>query len=108
MHTAAQASAEHERCFTSCEGTCRIGERIAFNYLVSQKYTGETADVEVLRDGQPMKLSVSLARPAALVPLHLNGRDPSYFVIAGGTCSRRTSFKSMLNASKRIVLLSLQ
>lgn len=76
-------------------GACRIGERIAFNYLVSQKYTGEHADLEVLRKGQLMKLNMALARPAALVPLHLNGRDPSFFVIAGivtdrSHCSART------------------
>lgn len=26
---------------------CRTGERIAFNYLISQKYTGEHAELEV-------------------------------------------------------------
>lgn len=30
-----------------------------------------------------MTLEVELMRPAALVPHHLNGKDPSYLVIAG-------------------------
>ncbi|KAK9813853.1 hypothetical protein WJX73_001994 [Symbiochloris irregularis] len=61
----------------------RVGERIAFNYLVSQKFSGETAELEVLRGGQPHTLQVTLTRPSPLVPLHLDGQDPSYFVIAG-------------------------
>lgn len=28
-------------------------------------------------------MSVTLARPAALVPLHLAGKDPSFFIVAG-------------------------
>ena len=63
---------------------CRLGERIAFNYLVSQKYTGEQAELQVLRQGRPLTLAITLPRPAALVPLHLHGRDPSFFVVAGG------------------------
>lgn len=61
----------------------RLGERIAFTYLVSQKYTGEAAELEVLRKGEPHRMSVTLARPAALVPLHLAGKDPSFFIVAG-------------------------
>ena len=63
--------------------TCRTGERIAFNYLISQKYTGEHAELEVLREGRPVALRVPLDRPHALVPLHLGGAQPSYLVVAG-------------------------
>ncbi|KAK9842610.1 hypothetical protein WJX84_004330 [Apatococcus fuscideae] len=61
----------------------RTGERIAFNFLVSQKYTGEAAILDVLRDGASQQLDINLTRPSALVPLHLNNTDPSYVVIAG-------------------------
>jgi len=30
----------------------RTGERIAFSYLISQKYVGDEAELEVLRDGK--------------------------------------------------------
>jgi hypothetical protein len=36
----------------------RTGERIAFTYLISQKYTGETAQVDVLRDGEEISMEV--------------------------------------------------
>jgi hypothetical protein len=37
----------------------------------------------VLRDGRELELEVKLLKPRALVPLHLNGKDPAYLVIAG-------------------------
>lgn len=74
-------------------GALRTGERIAFNFLVSQKYTGEAAKLDVLRDGASQQLDINLSRPSALVPLHLNNTDPSYVVIAGRSscCSKYTS-----------------
>ncbi|PSC72432.1 Protease Do-like 9 isoform B [Micractinium conductrix] len=59
------------------------GERIAFSYLTSQKYTGDIAHLDILREGKPEHLSIKLMRPNSLVPHHLGGRDPSYFMIAG-------------------------
>ena len=38
-------------------------ERVAFDYLVSLKRPGERADLQLLRNGQPLHLSVLLARP---------------------------------------------
>ena len=61
----------------------RSGERIAFGYLISQKFVGERASVEVLRGGAPLQLDISLAAPQPLVPLHLAGADPSFLVVAG-------------------------
>lgn len=63
---------------------CRSGERIAFGYLVSRKFTGEQARLEVLRGGQLHTVHASLDAPQALVPLHLAGADPSFLIIAGG------------------------
>ena len=67
---------------------CRSGERIAFGYLTSQKFTGEHAKVEVLRDGKPLVLDIKLNKPRPLVPMHLSGKDPSFFVIAGADLSQ--------------------
>ncbi|KAK9908877.1 hypothetical protein WJX75_004161 [Coccomyxa subellipsoidea] len=69
----------------ACDGTVpfRTGERIHFNYLISQKYTGEHAQLDLLRKGQEVSLRVPLDRPHALVPLHLGGHQPSYLVVAG-------------------------
>ena len=63
--------------------TCREKERIAFNYLTSQKYAGEHAVLDVWRDAREIRLTVQLMRPRLLVPLHLSNADPSFFVVAG-------------------------
>lgn len=61
----------------------RSGERIAFAHLISQKFTGESAKMDVLRGGKEMQVEVLLMAPQPLVPLHLSGQDPSFLVIAG-------------------------
>lgn len=38
------------------------GERIAFSYLTSQKFTGEMATLDILRDGQPMRLEIKVGQ----------------------------------------------
>lgn len=45
----------------------RSGERISFGYLVSQKYTGETATLRVSRQGEEMDVDVRLRIPKRLV-----------------------------------------
>lgn len=67
----------------SSDANCREKERIAFNYLTSQKYSGEQAVLDVWRDGQDVQLTIHLMRPRLLVPLHLANADPSFFVVAG-------------------------
>lgn len=69
----------------ACDGTVpfRTGERIAFGYLTSQKFSGDMARVDILREGQETTVDVQLMRPNSLVPHHLNGADPSYLVVAG-------------------------
>ena len=61
----------------------RSGERIAFSYLTSQKFTGDVCSLDILRDGVESTVSVQLMRPNALIPHHLAGGDPSYLVVAG-------------------------
>ncbi|CAD7694758.1 unnamed protein product [Ostreobium quekettii] len=69
----------------ACDGTVpfRTSERIMFTFLVANKFVGNMADLLVLRDGTPTRLQFELGRPQALVPSHLNGKNPSYFVVAG-------------------------
>jgi len=66
----------------------RSGERIAFSYLVSNKYVGETAELRVLRaqeTGGPkeMVVKVECGLPNRLVPVHIAEKPPSFFIIAG-------------------------
>lgn len=61
----------------------RAGEPITFNYLVSEKYVGESARVKYLRDGKMNETSITFNAMKRLVPWHIEGTPPSYF-IAGG------------------------
>ncbi|KAH6797444.1 DegP protease 9 [Perilla frutescens var. hirtella] len=61
----------------------RHGERIGFSYLVSQKYTGDTAAIKVLRNSEVLKFKVKLSTHRRLVPAHNKGRPPSYYIIGG-------------------------
>ncbi|OIW19018.1 hypothetical protein TanjilG_10579 [Lupinus angustifolius] len=61
----------------------RHGERIGFSYLVSQKYTGDRALVKVLRNSEILKFNIKLATHKRLIPAHIKGRPPSYYIVAG-------------------------
>lgn len=61
----------------------RAGERVAFSYLVSQKFAGDAARVRVLRDRRVLDVAVPLAVVDKLVPVHIAGAAPSYFVFGG-------------------------
>ncbi|KAK1267810.1 Protease Do-like 9 [Acorus gramineus] len=61
----------------------RHGERIGFSYLVSQKFTGETAVIKVLRNSQTLVFNIKLATHKRLIPAHIKGKPPSYYIIAG-------------------------
>ncbi|CAN6214445.1 unnamed protein product [Urochloa humidicola] len=61
----------------------RHGERIGFSYLVSQKYTGEKARVKVLRNSKIYEFNIKLATHKRLIPAHIKGRPPSYYIVAG-------------------------
>jgi len=65
----------------------RKHERVAYSWKVAQKFYGEPADLEVLRDGKIMKLRIENFHPEVpLVPVHLFGRaheGPSYMIVAG-------------------------
>lgn len=41
------------------------------------------AELRVLTGGKVKSMSVKLAQPVRLIPVHNHGRPPSYFIIAG-------------------------
>ncbi|KAM0033657.1 putative peptidase Do [Helianthus debilis subsp. tardiflorus] len=61
----------------------RHGERIGFSYLVSQKYTGDKALVKILRNSKTHEFNIKLATHKRLIPAHIGGKPPSYYIIAG-------------------------
>lgn len=61
----------------------RHGERIGFSYLVSQKYTGDCAKIQVLRDSKILSFNIELASLCRLIPSHSKCKHPSYYIIAG-------------------------
>ncbi|KAL6217301.1 hypothetical protein ACLB2K_010518 [Fragaria x ananassa] len=68
-----------------CEGTVpfRSNERIAFRYLISQKFEGDVAELGIIRAGEFMKVKAELNPRVHLVPYHIDGGQPSYLIIAG-------------------------
>ncbi|KAB1199427.1 Protease Do-like 2, chloroplastic [Morella rubra] len=68
-----------------CEGTVpfRSNERIAFRYLISQKFAGDVAELGIIRAGKFIKVQVALNPRVHLVPYHIDGGQPSYMIIAG-------------------------
>ncbi|KAK4558598.1 hypothetical protein RGQ29_008060 [Quercus rubra] len=68
-----------------CEGTVpfRTNERIAFHYLISQKFAGDVAELGIIRARNFMKVQVALNPRVHLVPYHIDGDQPSYLIIAG-------------------------
>ena len=61
----------------------RTGERINFSYLVSRKYVGDKSEVTVLRNGKVMNFTIDLTPHNRLVPVHIEGLPPSYYICAG-------------------------
>ncbi|ONH93785.1 hypothetical protein PRUPE_8G252400 [Prunus persica] len=68
-----------------CEGTVpfRSNERIAFRYLISQKFAGDVSDLGIIRAGEFKKVKAVLNPRVHLVPFHIDGGQPSYLIIAG-------------------------
>ncbi|KAG6747032.1 hypothetical protein POTOM_049408 [Populus tomentosa] len=61
----------------------RHGERIGFSYLISQKYTGDNAAIKVLRNSKTLEFVIKLSTHRRLIPPHVKGKPPSYYIIAG-------------------------
>ncbi|KAI3979068.1 hypothetical protein MKX01_016243 [Papaver californicum] len=67
------------------EGTVpfRSTERIAFRYLISQKFAGDTVEIGIIRKGAFMQVQTVVNPRVHLVPYHIEGGQPSYLIIAG-------------------------
>ncbi|OVA15090.1 Peptidase S1 [Macleaya cordata] len=67
------------------EGTVpfRSTERIAFRYLISQKFAGDVVELGIIRQGNFMKVQTVVNPRVHLVPYHIEGGQPSYLIIAG-------------------------
>ncbi|KAG8488116.1 hypothetical protein CXB51_018266 [Gossypium anomalum] len=61
----------------------RHGERIGFSYLVSQKYTGDSSAIEVLRNSEILNFNIKFTSHRRLIPAHNGSKPPSYYIIAG-------------------------
>jgi len=61
----------------------RTGERISFHYLVSEKYVGERAEITFSRNGKTRVAALQLSSTPRLVPVHIDGAPPTYFIVAG-------------------------
>lgn len=68
-----------------CEGTVpfRSSERIAFRYLISQKFAGDVSELGIIRAGTFMTVKTVLNPRVTLVPYHIEGGQPSYLIVAG-------------------------
>ncbi len=61
----------------------RQDERIAWSYMVSCKHIGDAIELLVWRDGKEVTVHVELKPRPTLVPIHLSGLPPSFFITAG-------------------------
>lgn len=67
------------------EGTVpfRSTERIAFRYLISQKFSGDIVELGIIRQGALTKVRTVLNPRVHLVPYHIEEGQPSYLIVAG-------------------------
>ncbi|KAK3232863.1 protease Do-like, partial [Cymbomonas tetramitiformis] len=61
----------------------RHGERIAFTYLISQKYRGEQATLKLIKNGKKTNVKVSLEVTRKLIQVQGQQPRPSYLIVAG-------------------------
>jgi S1-C subfamily serine protease len=61
----------------------KTGERITFEYLLTQKFVGDSCELEILRNGKVMNVTVKTIERQSLVPPVFYDKKPSYFVFAG-------------------------
>jgi len=61
----------------------RKDERVKFTWLLNSFQTGDKAEVGILRDGVPVKLTLKLAPTPYLVPLMQYDTRPTYLEFAG-------------------------
>lgn len=69
----------------SVDGTYefRKGERLAFSYLISSKFVGDSLAIKVVRDGKMLNESVRLKKTKDLVAPPKHYEKPSYYIYGG-------------------------
>ena len=83
MQHAASIAPGQSEVWTVAPDPTSLALSIVRRHLISQKFCGDLVVVEVLRKGQATRLEVPLGRPAQLVPVHNEGRDPRSVRAAG-------------------------
>ena len=64
----------------------REGERTFFGYLMQKKYINDQVRLQILRQGQPMTVDITLTQPVdfdRLVPHKQHDHPPTYFIYGG-------------------------
>ncbi len=81
------------------EGMVKIGDtlRVRFTYLVQQLAQNSSVPLKVLRNGQPVAISLPVARQRTMLIPYLQGTYPPYFIY--GSLVFSTPNADMLNAT---------
>jgi len=76
---------ELDRVPIASDGTIpfRGEERVLFSHLLRQKFTGDSVNVTLLRNGEILETVVDLELPPQLVPWYMYDKNPSYLIYAG-------------------------
>ncbi len=64
----------------------RPKERTSFSYFVQQNQVGDTIEMEILRNGEPMTLDITLKHPMQrdwLIPMEMYDVLPTYYIYGG-------------------------
>lgn len=61
----------------------RRGERVDFKFVVTKRFIGDKAKLDLIRQGKEMAVEVELKAYQYLVPPHLSNGKPSYFMVGG-------------------------
>jgi S1-C subfamily serine protease len=61
----------------------RKGERVRYDYIISKHQIGEKISVDIIRNANPLKLTVKLKSFETLVEGPFYDKEPSYYVFAG-------------------------
>ena len=75
-------TAESVQCLQVRAAACRASLCAATAWL-TQPSTAAQAEVRVLQGGVERRLRVSLRSPHRLIPVHIQGRPPPYFILGG-------------------------
>eukprot|EP00471_Norrisiella_sphaerica_P004880 CAMPEP_0184480848 /NCGR_PEP_ID=MMETSP0113_2-20130426/2346_1 /TAXON_ID=91329 /ORGANISM="Norrisiella sphaerica, Strain BC52" /LENGTH=657 /DNA_ID=CAMNT_0026859587 /DNA_START=158 /DNA_END=2131 /DNA_ORIENTATION=- len=58
-------------------------ERVLFSHILRSKFTGDSANITIIRNGEVLEDRIDLKSPPQLVPWYMYDRNPSYLVYSG-------------------------